>query len=69
MQQYFAIAVINALELCTLLESVADKKDFEISVRDVILKGLLPLKWNAVHLKPRLLPNLKSLFILYRLEV
>ena len=37
-----------------LLESVADKKDFEILVRLVVLEGLLPLKW------PRTFQNYES---------
>ena len=46
-----------------LLESVSDKKDFEILVRDVGLKGTPPLKWQRYLQNCVFYQNLKVLFI------
>ena len=43
-----------------MIESVSDKKDFDILVRDVVLK----IKMTAVLSKPRLVPKFQSTFYL-----
>ena len=55
--------------LIVILELVSDKKDFEILVRDVDLKGTPPLKWRPYIQNHVSYQNLKVLFIWHQLYV